>query len=146
MTKDGWLFPPERSSLEMDESVHPLMKDMIENILKLQTLEFNESATPETKSQMAQLRAKVPPQILGHYDRLVARGKKGVALIRGEVCSACHMQVPRSVVLTVLRGEDIQLCGNCGRYLYLPPQAEEAGEPARQQKSKRKRTAPLQTA
>jgi hypothetical protein len=30
------------------------------------------------------------------------------------------MQVPLGVVMTLKRGQDIQLCENCGRYLYLP--------------------------
>jgi hypothetical protein len=34
------------------------------------------------------------------------------------------MHVPRGVVLTLMRGEDIQLCENCGRYLYLSEQPE----------------------
>ena len=88
---------------------------------------------------MAELRAKIPSQILGHYDRLVARGKKGVAALRGQVCSACHMQVPLGVVMNLRHAQDIQLCENCGRYLYLPPEGEaEAAAPAAAPKPARK--------
>ncbi len=65
------------------------------------------------------MRGKIPPQILGHYDRLVAQGKKGVTAIRGQICSSCHIRVPLGAIMTLKRGEDIQLCENCGRYLYL---------------------------
>jgi predicted nucleic acid-binding Zn-ribbon protein len=96
------------------------MKDIIENLLKLQTLEFEESKDAETEARIGELRGQIPSQILGHYDRLVARGKKGVAVVRNQVCTGCHVQVPRGLVVTLMRNDDIQLCESCGRYLYQP--------------------------
>jgi predicted nucleic acid-binding Zn-ribbon protein len=101
------------------------MNELITNVWKLQSLELDE-ATAGRPKEIAALRGKIPPQVLGHYDRLRARGKKGVALVRNQVCSACHMQVPLGAILTLMRGEDIQLCACCGRYLYLP---ESTGAP-----------------
>ncbi len=66
----------------------------------------------------------MPAQILGHYDRLVARGKKGVAVVRNQVCTGCHMRLPIGTINTLMQGNDIQLCDTCGRYLYLPDPAE----------------------
>ena len=43
---------------------------------------------------MAELRGVIPAQILAHYDRLAVRGKKGVAVIRNQVCTGCHMKLP----------------------------------------------------
>jgi hypothetical protein len=37
------------------------------------------------------------------------------------------MQVPLGVVMTLKRGQDIQLCENCGRYLYLPDATKAEG-------------------
>ena len=106
------------------------MNETIKILLQLQSLEFNGKAVPGQEKQAAELRAKVPPPILAHYDRLVARGKKGVALIRNQaVCSACHINVPRGVVLTLMHNTDVQLCGSCGRYLYLPELTEPAASP-----------------
>jgi predicted nucleic acid-binding Zn-ribbon protein len=97
------------------------MNETIKILLQLQSLEFNGKAAPAQAKQAAELRAKVPPPILAHYDRLVARGKKGVAVIRNQSsCSACHISVPRGVVLTLMHNTDVQLCESCGRYLYLP--------------------------
>jgi predicted nucleic acid-binding Zn-ribbon protein len=102
------------------------MKDWLQNLVRLQSLEFGDDKSAQVEESMAALRAGIPPQILGHYDRLVARGKKGVAAVRGQVCSGCHMQVPLGVVMTLRHGQDIQLCENCGRYLYLPAETEAA--------------------
>ena len=97
------------------------MKDLLQNLVKLQSLEFGGDKNSNATGVMADLRAKIPEQILAHYDRLVARGKKGVAAVHGQVCSGCHMQVPLGVVMTLRHGDDLQLCESCGRYLYLPP-------------------------
>ena len=102
----------------------PGMNDLMQNLLNLQSLEFGQSPDPNLDGLIAGLRGKIPPTILGHYDRLRARGKKGVAAVRNSVCSECHMHVPLGTIMTIRHGTDIQLCGNCGRYLYLPEAAE----------------------
>jgi len=94
------------------------MNNLIKNLLNLQAIEVDKKSAANA-AETAKLRATVPAQILGHYDRFVSRGKRGVAIVRNQVCTACHVQVPRSMVLTLMRDEDIQICGNCGRYLYL---------------------------
>jgi len=101
------------------------MKELIENLLKLQTLEFDETVA-ETDPRIVALRAKIPAPILAHYDRFVERGKKGVAAVRHQVCAGCHVQVPLAVVMTLMHGDDIRICESCGRYLYLPEPTETA--------------------
>ena len=96
------------------------MHQLINHIWKLQSLEFTETPDKDSPKQIAELRAKIPTQILGHYDRLRARGKKGVSVVRNRVCTACHMNVPLGTIMTLMGGLDIRLCECCGRYLYLP--------------------------
>jgi len=113
------------------------MNIVLQNLLKLQALEFGATREKNTDAQIAELRGKVPQPILGHYDRLRARDKKGVAIVRNQSCTGCHMHVPIGLITVLMRGEDIQLCESCGRYLYLPDPAEaeflqhlEAAKPA----------------
>jgi C4-type zinc ribbon domain len=100
------------------------MNELLRNLIKLQSIEFGETSKKGAGATLAELRGKIPPQILGHYDRLVARGKKGVTAVRDQVCAGCHMHVPIGVVTTLMHDQDIQLCDNCGRYLYLPVATE----------------------
>jgi len=58
---------------------------------------------------------------------LADQGKKGVALLRNQTCSGCHMRVPLGMVLDVKHGQDVCLCDNCRRYLYLPEEAPATG-------------------
>ncbi len=119
------------------------MNVVLQNLLKLQAIEFGEVTGKNAQSEAAELRGLIPQPFLGHYDRLRARDKKGVALIRNQVCTGCHMKQPLAKVATVMRGEDIQLCDSCGRYLYVPdsglnePAAPvEAPKPAKSRKRK----------
>jgi len=100
------------------------MNNVLQNLFKLQALEFSEAAAKDIEAQVAELRGTIPQPILGHYDRLRARGKKGIAMLRNQVCTGCHMHVPIGQITMLMRGEDIQLCESCGRYLCLPDPAE----------------------
>jgi predicted nucleic acid-binding Zn-ribbon protein len=100
------------------------MNIILQNLLKLQALEFGETAEKSVEAHAAELRSLIPQPIIGHYDRLRVRGKKGVAVVRNQVCTGCHMHVPIGQITVLMRGEDIQLCESCGRYLYLPDPAE----------------------
>jgi len=101
-----------------------LMNELMQNLLNLQTLEFSETKDKNSAGMIAALRAKIPPQIVVHYDRFQVRGKKGIAAVINQVCAGCHMRLPLGVIITLKRGLDIQLCDSCGRYLYLPEEAE----------------------
>ena len=108
-----------------------VMHAVMETLVRLQNLEVGPNAeSSAAKAAAEKLRAQVPAQILGHYLRLCARGKKGLALVRNQVCAECHVSVPLGTVVTVMKGVDIQLCGNCGRYLYVEPEGA-APEPVR---------------
>ena len=120
------------------------MNNVLQNLLKLQALEFGETGQKKVEAQVAELRGKIPPPILGHYDRLRARDKKGVAIVRNQSCTGCHMHVPIGLITVLMRNEDIQLCESCGRYLYLPDPVEseflehiEAAKPAAKPRKRR---------
>src|SRR5690242_7300254 len=100
------------------------MNDLLTNLLKIQALDFAETTDKTAEAQKEELRARVPQPVLGHYDRLVARGKKGVAMVRNQVCTGCHMRLPIGTINTLMQGNDVRLCDMCGRYLYLPDPAE----------------------
>ena len=97
------------------------MKHVTESLFKLQTLQ-SAKLTDAVGTEIEGLRETIPAPILAHYDRLTSRGKQGVAVVRNNVCASCHMQAPIGSISTLASGGDIQLCGSCGRYLYLPPE------------------------
>src|SRR4051812_44975763 len=100
------------------------MNEAIENLVKLQAIEFGGTKSKPGQAEAAKLRELIPQPILAHYDRLVARGKKGVAFVSNQVCTGCHMRLPIGTVNTVMQRQDLQLCDSCGRYLYVPEPVE----------------------
>ena len=101
------------------------MNAVLQNLLKLQGLEFGEETSKKIETQIAELRVVIPAPILGHYDRLRARDKKGMAAVRNQVCTGCHLKQPIGKITVLMRDEDVQLCDSCGRYLYLEEGAKE---------------------
>jgi len=126
------------------------MDELIRNLLKLQTLEFSGSRDEGTAAQVAELRSKIPPQVLGHYDRFLVRGKKALVPVSHQVCTGCHMRLPLAVIMALRHGEDIQLCDSCGRYLYLLDEPEQVpanpppkAKPVRSARRRKKADMPL---
>ncbi len=105
------------------------MNEIMQTLLELQTLDFGETQNSKTAALIAALREKVPAQVLGHYDRLRVRGKKGLAVVRNKVCTGCHMGLTLGTFMTLRHGLDLQLCDGCGRYLYLPEEPTAPVEP-----------------
>lgn len=117
------------------------MNATIQTLLKLQSIEFGDVKGSE--KQIAELRAAIPEPILGHYDRLRARDKKGVAMVRNQVCAGCHMRLPIGVITVLMQDRDIQLCDSCGRYLYLELVAAPAEPVAAVKPVKKRKTKPV---
>lgn len=101
----------------------------IQNLLELHQLEEQldraRSGKGELQAKIDLLRGKLIPNILGHHDRMRARGRKSIAPVRNGVCAGCHMVVATGILATLRRQDDIQICANCGRYLYLEPTSPE---------------------
>ncbi|MGD0816375.1 MAG: hypothetical protein ABSA83_22510 [Verrucomicrobiota bacterium] len=95
----------------------------METLFMLQTLQLQSGPGQRNReASMEAMRKSIPPVALTHYDRLMAHGKKGVAIVRNGVCTECHLKVAIGALHGLVTDGDVQLCGNCGRYLYLPPQ------------------------
>lgn len=115
------------------------MIDIIEKLLALQKLELKlDPLTVRDETEIARLRSQVPPPIIDHFDRLIAHGKKGVALVRHGVCCECHLRICSGTVAALAHPSDIHVCDNCGRYLHLAP--EPAEEPPLPPKKRRRKT------
>jgi|GEM_PF-392895 len=99
----------------------PGMRKTMEHLLTLQKLNFDTRPQTATwKIEVEKIRTEVPPPILAHYERLVLRGKKGVAIARKGVCSECNLRITNGRLIGLVHRKEVQLCDNCGRYLYLP--------------------------
>ena len=62
------------------------------------------------------------------HNRLVQRSKDGIAVaeVKNGTCSACFIALRPQVQLEVKRGDQIVVCENCSRILYVMPKESEA--------------------
>ncbi len=122
------------------------MKQIIEKLLALQKLQLSlEPLSLAAESQANELRVKVPKPILDHFDRLIAQGKTGVAVARNGVCCGCHLRLSSGTAASLAHEDDIHICDNCGRYLYMAPAENElpAEKPAKPVKKRKPATRTL---
>ena len=116
------------------------MKQILDCLAELQNLELSGARRSAGSDEV---RKKVPVQVLEMYDRLRARGKKGVADVRRGVCAQCHMQVAVGLLALLRREDNLHRCENCGAYLRLneetpalemPPRRTQPGRRGRPRK------------
>jgi predicted nucleic acid-binding Zn-ribbon protein len=66
------------------------------------------------------LRELIPTSILLHYDHLKSRGKRSVAPVTRGVCGSCHLAFPSGSLANLRRtSESLNVCVNCGAFVYL---------------------------
>jgi len=114
-----------------DLPISDLMRKIVEDLLALQDLHYSKRKgdSAEHGAEIEALRKRIPAPLLVTFDRSQIRGRKSVSLVRNGVCNECHLQIPIGVVTSLASSEEIQRCGNCGRYLYLAKQEPVAPVP-----------------
>jgi predicted nucleic acid-binding Zn-ribbon protein len=94
------------------------MKKIVESLFALQSLKTKSRKSGQTEVEL--LKSQIPPHVFLKSEHFRNRGKNAVAIVRSGVCTECHIRLAVGSFNSLLRGTDLQTCGNCGRYLYLP--------------------------
>lgn len=72
--------------------------------------------------------AVLPEKLAAIYDRLTKRSRDGIAVaevVNGS-CSACFISLRPQMQVNVRKGEEIIICENCSRILYIQDRGSEA--------------------
>jgi hypothetical protein len=94
------------------------MNDMMLKLLEAQkTLLLHPGVSAENTRLIEQLRATVPAPVLAHFLRLVAQGRRGVAVVDHGVCTECHLRLPASLAAVIGDSTDLHVCEQCGSFL-----------------------------
>jgi predicted nucleic acid-binding Zn-ribbon protein len=86
----------------------------------------------DLEAQVHRLRAerdafaqRLPRALLQMYERIAQnRGGTALAEVRDQVCGACHVQLRPRLYQSLLTMEDLVVCENCQRILFLPEWAQ----------------------
>ena len=134
----------ETQVVETMESLETVEKELEERADEINTLDSKRAAAmtefeaalkknkaefdAETKHRQTAF-ATLPARLASIYDRLAQRSRDGVAVaeVVGGACSACYMHLRPQVQLNVKKGDEIVVCENCSRIMYMPKRGAEAG-------------------
>ncbi len=89
----------------------------------------------ELRTELAALRSQregvaggVAAPLLTQYTRIARRRSPAIAMVSGELCQGCRVNIPPQRYIEILRGEEIITCGNCTRILIHQPREEPSSE------------------
>ena len=117
------------------KAMNTFVADTIARVVELSRLEdrsdelkTNHEKSSDVQALIESLRANISVAVLMNHDRLRARGRQSIAEVQHGVCSGCHVSLAIGNLHSLQRGEELQKCGNCGRYVYLAAEDSSAGE------------------
>lgn len=72
----------------------------------------------EAEAEADTIHQRIPKFILSHHDRIRKLGRKSTAQVVNWVCQSCFIAVPVGSRSRIAKGDDLNVCENCGVYLY----------------------------
>jgi len=72
----------------------------------------------EAEAEAEKIRPNVPQFILSHHDRIRKLGRKSTSEVVNWVCQSCFIAVPVGSRSHIAKGNDLNICENCGVYLF----------------------------
>ena len=71
------------------------------------------------KNKFNELLPSLSPANKSRFSKLIG-SKDGVAIakLKGETCTRCNFQVPSSIAVSASNQKNIEVCTNCGRFIY----------------------------
>jgi predicted nucleic acid-binding Zn-ribbon protein len=73
------------------------------------------------RSRREGMAAGVESGLLAQYTRIIRRRSPAIAIVAGEMCTGCRVNIPPQSYIEILKGERIITCGNCHRILIQDP-------------------------
>lgn len=61
----------------------------------------------------------IEKDFLVEYERIKNRNKNAVVLVKNNICSGCHMEIPLYILSRLHNNDSIIRCDNCGRILFM---------------------------
>jgi hypothetical protein len=66
------------------------------------------------------IKVRLPRTMVSRYERVIKRREgKAVVPVDGGKCTGCQMRLPPQMYILVQRGESLQSCPSCHRYLFI---------------------------
>lgn len=111
---------------ERENNLGSLTSDLHERKSSLESLIAESSEKKENlKNERQTIVADVSDSVISKYDRVLsARSGMAVVEVLDSSCSGCGSMVPPQKMADVKKGEGIQSCDVCSRFLYWPTKSD----------------------
>ena len=80
-----------------------------------------EQALAALEQKIAELESGLGEGVRDRYRRLIRAGSRVVVPVLAGICYGCFMAVPTSWAADADPNDKLNVCQNCGRFLYHPP-------------------------
>lgn len=77
-----------------------------------------EDAIGALDEKIEELEGRLDPRVSSRYGRLARRGMRVVVPVLNGICYGCFVAVPTAVASETDRHLQLDVCENCGRFLY----------------------------
>ncbi|MCS7312478.1 MAG: C4-type zinc ribbon domain-containing protein [Acidobacteria bacterium] len=110
----------------LEAEVQAQLRDLDHQVAQVQQeQQALEAQVRRLRAQREAFAHRLPRTLLQIYER-IAQNRGGVALaeVRDQVCGACHVQLRPRLYQSLRTMEDLVVCENCQRILFLPEWAQ----------------------
>lgn len=97
-----------------------LIKKMFED--RKMTINDIEQRITKQIEEKEKLFKKIDKKYMEKYMEIKAKRSNPIAIIETDICTGCHMDLP-IMVISKLKTQEIVICSNCGRILYVRDEA-----------------------
>jgi predicted nucleic acid-binding Zn-ribbon protein len=70
------------------------------------------------ESKLAELESRLDPEVRSRYDTITEHGLRAVVPVLSGICYGCFVAVPTAWASEAARNARLDVCENCGRFLY----------------------------
>lgn len=109
------------AAIEVEEARHAELSDEAarERDANADRIGRLDATIAEISKRKTGIISKLPKGLVGRYNRLLERreGKAVVAAVAGR-CQGCRMMLPPQLYIMVQRGEKLETCPSCQRFVY----------------------------
>ncbi|MEW6535924.1 MAG: C4-type zinc ribbon domain-containing protein [Candidatus Auribacterota bacterium] len=101
------------------------MKANVEVLVKLQSYENDlkkcnsESQRKQIEDEIIFLKTQTPTETLTRFYKLYHRHGDAIVRANGGFCQGCFINLPTSQHSLLSYSDDMSVCQNCGRFLYI---------------------------
>lgn len=101
------------------------MNANVDVIVKLQSYEnelksaLSDSKKKEIEDEIIFLKTQIPTDTLTRFYKLYNRHGDAIVRANGGFCQGCFINLPTSQHSSLSYSDDMSVCQNCGRFLYI---------------------------